>query len=64
MLFGEMLVSKKIVTETQLQMLLDKARAQNVMIGEMCVTEKIITRDELNEILREQGYLRKDPKKA
>ncbi|MEK6794808.1 MAG: hypothetical protein AABZ39_08535 [Spirochaetota bacterium] len=58
MLFGELLVSKHIVTETQMQMLLEKARARNMMIGELCVAENIITREELIEFLKEQGYLR------
>ncbi|MBI4979812.1 MAG: hypothetical protein HZC28_20200 [Spirochaetes bacterium] len=58
MLLGELLISKKIITELQLQRCLDKAREQKKMIGEVLVAEKIITRDELNGFLKEQGYLK------
>ncbi|MBI4972914.1 MAG: hypothetical protein HZC16_03750 [Candidatus Omnitrophica bacterium] len=58
MLLGEMLIKNKVISETQLQVYLEKAINEKKMLGEVLISESVITKDQLMQYLKAQGYLR------
>lgn len=54
---GEILVSKKLISQDQLQQVLLEQRSTYAKLGELLLAKNWISIDHLNEALREQSYV-------